>query len=387
MRVLLITSIFPPDIGGPARQVWDLAKAFKKIPELSSVVLTFGSGNRLAKEKGILIYRVSIYKSLPGFLGTLARQLNFFWQLVRIIKKEKVDIIHCHEIPVFGFLSGLTACIFGLPSIVKYPGDLVYESLNKDGLQVKKVEEVFTYNLSTRIKTLFEKIILGLHGKIWAVSKSQKHILTSCLDVCEEKIILMPNYIDIKLYKKKHDFDKKVKKILIVSRFVPWKQVEKLGEIISRLEKLSLEIEIIGEGNRNIEQKIKSLVRRKGTIKVSLLGKIDPRDIYKRFNKVDIFLSLTCYEPFAISLIEAIAVGLPVVAPAVSGIPEVIKDRKTGLLYEEGNWKMAAEKIILLVENRDLYKKISVQGQMLAKNYGINKNLDKIINFYKKARV
>jgi len=386
MNVLLVTSIFPPDIGGPARQVWDLADVLQKKTKIRPIVLTFGERNARQKENSLLIYRVGLYKNLPSFLGTLIRQTNIFWQLLKIIKEEKIDLIHCHEIPVFGFLTGLVGYILGLPTVIKYPGDLVYESLNKDKLRVKKVEGVFTYNLFTRIKTLFEKIILSLHRKIWAVSKSQKHILMSCLDVPEEKIILMPNFIDIKLYERKHDFGKKGKKILIVSRLVPWKQVERLGEIISGLEGLSLEIDIIGGGNRDIEQKIKTLVKQKTSIKVNFLGKIDPRNVHRKFNEADIFLSLTCYEPFAISLIEAVAVGLPVVAPSVSGIPEMIKDRKTGLLYEEGNWTMAAEKIKLLVSNRALYRKISIQGQMMAKNYDINKNLSKIINFYKQVK-
>ena len=52
------------------------------------------------------------------------------------------------------------------------------------------------------------------------------------------------------------------------------------------------------------------------------------------------------------------AVGLPVIAPPVGGIPDIIKEGKTGLFCKTGDHKDLAEKILILFENEMLAKSI-----------------------------
>ena len=60
------------------------------------------------------------------------------------------------------------------------------------------------------------------------------------------------------------------------------------------------------------------------------------------------------YETFSLTVVEAMAMGCPLVAPRVGGIPEIVDDGVNGLLFEAGNAGDMAEKICRLLEDRSL---------------------------------
>ena len=64
-----------------------------------------------------------------------------------------------------------------------------------------------------------------------------------------------------------------------------------------------------------------------------------------------------------VNILEAQAVGLPVMASDVGGIPDVIRDGETGLLYESGNVHDAVEKLVKLIENKKLRERLGKAGR------------------------
>jgi starch synthase len=73
---------------------------------------------------------------------------------------------------------------------------------------------------------------------------------------------------------------------------------------------------------------------------------------------------------------------LPVVASNVGGIPFIIEDGKSGMLFESGNSKDLAEKIILLIENHDLRRKLGDCGFLKVQEFTWNYSARKIIDLY-----
>ena len=67
-------------------------------------------------------------------------------------------------------------------------------------------------------------------------------------------------------------------------------------------------------------------------------------------------------EGLPIVLMEAMALGVPVVASSVAGIPELVEDGKTGLLFAPSNWEDLASKIERLLTDNLLYEQIVTQG-------------------------
>ncbi|MBI3631934.1 MAG: glycosyltransferase family 4 protein, partial [Candidatus Vogelbacteria bacterium] len=82
-------------------------------------------------------------------------------------------------------------------------------------------------------------------------------------------------------------------------------------------------------------------------------------------SSADIFVRPSLSEGLGISFLEAMAVGLPIVATNVGGIPDFLKDGKTGLFCEVDNPKSVAEKVMRLMNEPDLYRAISHNGRKL----------------------
>jgi glycosyltransferase involved in cell wall biosynthesis len=89
------------------------------------------------------------------------------------------------------------------------------------------------------------------------------------------------------------------------------------------------------------------------------------------------------YEPFGIVLLEAMACGKPVVASNVGGIPFVVEEGKTGLLFESGNVEDLADKIMTILENEELGEKMGEAGRERAKEFTWDKIAERTVEVYK----
>jgi glycosyltransferase involved in cell wall biosynthesis len=90
-------------------------------------------------------------------------------------------------------------------------------------------------------------------------------------------------------------------------------------------------------------------------------------------------------EGLPITILEAMATGLPIIASSVGSIPEVIQDGKNGFLIEAGDYKALAEKIKLLIRNKDLRQQMAINNvKKIAANYDKNVVLLQLRNEYDK---
>jgi glycosyltransferase involved in cell wall biosynthesis len=97
-------------------------------------------------------------------------------------------------------------------------------------------------------------------------------------------------------------------------------------------------------------------------------------------------LPSTCYEMFPLVLLEAMSFRVPVIAANIGGIPEIIEDGKSGLLFEPGNAEDLARKMQYLWENPGLGREIGQKGWERAKQkYHTDVYYSQLIAAYKKA--
>lgn len=88
------------------------------------------------------------------------------------------------------------------------------------------------------------------------------------------------------------------------------------------------------------------------------------RDMVQMYSVMDIFvLASTTREAFGMALIEAMAMGIPVIGTKVGGIPEIIENGKNGILIQSGDSMALAEGIIQYIQDKDFAKKISIEGR------------------------
>lgn len=181
------------------------------------------------------------------------------------------------------------------------------------------------------------------------------------IQFCEEKGVknfgYVPNGIDISKYKFN---DQGREGILLVSRMVSGKMVK---EIIGIAEKLNQTITLIGpKGNKDEDASYFEELKKDYFTKshVEYLGFLSPDEIIPYYQKAKVMLFPSKSEGSPLGLLEAMATGLPVVASAVGGIPDVISDGVDGCLVKEGTDGEWQEKIqqALEIKNQLPRKKI-----------------------------
>ncbi|MDO8467165.1 MAG: glycosyltransferase family 4 protein [bacterium] len=157
--------------------------------------------------------------------------------------------------------------------------------------------------------------------------------------------------------------------IITTSRLVHKNGVDILIASLPLLHTTNYKLLILGDGPD--KEKLKDLAIQLGVSdKIEFLGHVEPDLIPSYLLQATIFVRASRSEGLGNSFLEAMAAGLPVIGTPVGGIPDFLKDGETGIFCRVDDPKDLARKINLLIENKDLYKKISESGRVLvAKNY------------------
>jgi phosphatidylinositol alpha-mannosyltransferase len=103
------------------------------------------------------------------------------------------------------------------------------------------------------------------------------------------------------------------------------------------------------------------------------------------YKSSDLFVLPSNQESFGIVILEAMASGLPVVASAVGGITNLVKDGQTGLLVPPYNSDILAKAIIKLLGNPELIQKLSEEGKKQVQNYSWSEIADKTEEIYQEV--
>jgi glycosyltransferase involved in cell wall biosynthesis len=122
--------------------------------------------------------------------------------------------------------------------------------------------------------------------------------------------------------------------ILGVGRLTAPKGFETLIRAAASIPTLSIRIAGIGPD----EERLKSIARSIGAANVTFLGFVQPNDLYEmRMHADAVAVSSVWYENSPLAILEAMGEGLPVIASAIGGIPELVVDGENGILAAPGD--------------------------------------------------
>jgi glycosyltransferase involved in cell wall biosynthesis len=161
----------------------------------------------------------------------------------------------------------------------------------------------------------------------------------------------------------RHGFDTKTFLVGTVANLFPHKGYEYLLRALgqARLEVPGLACVIVGEGDAGYRIELDRLTRDLGlSDRVVFAG--FQRDVYPYLAAMDLFVLCSLREGLGIALLEAMAVGRPIVATKVGGVPEVVEDGVTGLLVPPGDPGSLARAIVRLAEAPALRRAMGEAG-------------------------
>ncbi|MCP4695288.1 MAG: glycosyltransferase family 4 protein [Gammaproteobacteria bacterium] len=177
--------------------------------------------------------------------------------------------------------------------------------------------------------------------------------------------------------------------ILCIGRLVPVKGYPFLLEACKALKdkRRAFRCIIIGEGPERAA--MQELIAEYGLDNnIELKGLVYQEQIQEYYDVADIFVLSSVSEGIPVVLMEAMSKEIPVVATRITGIPELVEDRNSGLLVSPGNATELGEAMSLLMENGELRKKIGKKGrETVLRDFNLEKNIMKLKSIFSESIV
>ena len=194
----------------------------------------------------------------------------------------------------------------------------------------------------------------------------------------ENKIKAMHNSIDVEKYNIPTDDEGYA---LYVGRLSKEKGIFNLIKAFEKVKDGKLYIAGDGPEKENIIKFIKenSLQER-----IELLGFLNKEQVNEKISKCRfVVVPSIWYENCPYSILEKLSIGKPVIGAKIGGIPELVKDNETGLLYNFDNVEELSKKMQLLLQDKELAKKLGDNAKKEAqKEFNRDKYYDEIIGIY-----
>ncbi len=190
--------------------------------------------------------------------------------------------------------------------------------------------------------------------------------------------ITIPNFINLKKYgfKKRIVVDARILWVRSIEDvYNPAMAIKTLAFLNKKFHNVSLCM--IGPVKDKSIDECHSIVKKLDlSDKIEFKGRLEKSEWIALSKDFDIFLNTANYDNTPVSLIEAMALGLPVVSTNVGGIPYLIDDGETGLLVERDNAEEMSAAICRLIENPALAAKISTNARIKAEEFDVGKVME-----------
>lgn len=331
MRVLMTTGLFPPDIGGPATYVPRMAEALARRGHAVTVVAP--------QERGVPCPVVDPPYRLVRFdHAHVVRYANFFIELwrafVAVLRQARV----CDVLLVNGLdLPAMWAArLTGKPMVVKVVGDGAWEiahnrgwtRLNLDEFQRARGLRIGLFRLLRHAAAKRAQAVIAPSRYLarlvegWRV-KGHVRVVFNALDLPEPETNLLPTVTLPPAFERGF-------RLATVGRLVPHKR---LADVIGAVAKLDeTRLIVVGDGPQRSE--LNALVEKLGLAdRVVMLGGLPQRELWGVLVRyADVLVLNSTYEGLPHILLEAAHLGVPAVATAVGGTPEIMEDGESGLL-------------------------------------------------------
>jgi glycosyltransferase involved in cell wall biosynthesis len=357
MRIVQISSYFPPHLGGQQNVAREISE---RLAKRGHQVEVFTSDIGCPKNKQIKStknLKINYLKSLE-FAHTPIIPSLFF----KLMKIPKDSVMHVHVAQAFvPEIVWLVSKIRGIPYVAQIHSDT--RESGRLGFLLPTYKRLF-------LKKIFKesKKIIVLNKEYEALIK-KKYNLTKNLSI-------IPNGISEEYFKIKKIGHKDIN-LIYVGRISKEKNIDVLIKSICFIKNKASLI-LIGDGEKMNE--IKLLIKKNKIREVKLFGRKKPSEITKLYAVSDIFIIASRYEGLPLSVLEAMASGTPVVASKVIGITGLVNG--VGSLIKDIKPKNFAKEIDRLIENPKLRKEMAKKGRKRAEQFKWEKIISKFEKIY-----
>jgi len=387
LKILMMTPAYYPSQGGVQVEIRLLVNELvKKGYVITLVTKEIPNIPNLENVNDIHIIR------LPDSRITLDPWNGFFFirknamAIKKILDDEKIDIIHVHHIDLSCPYVYLLKKMFKIPIISTVHGSLL---IDQEYLKFRiNLKEPFRWFLRILPILWFETKSIRSSDYLITVSKKLEELCKSLRK--DAHIITIPNAINLQQFNpdiKPESFEIEGFKILCPGRISPEKGQLYLVEALKIVrETLPVQVIFMGSEHANMLPVLKNRIHLLQLDEFIHFLPAQPYESIPRYYKAaDLIVIPSLSESFGLAILENLALGNVVVASNVGGIPDLIDDKKTGLLVPPANPQLLAEAIILALTNAQLRESIKKNAIKKAQEYDIQTIVVDIERCYRKT--
>ena len=331
-----------PSWGGGEKYVYDLASELDQKGYNVSII----------HRKSEIVKR----KMQPLHLNQKELSLKNLFDVVSIIKlalfisQNKIDVIHVHQ-----FKDAFMA---------------LFASLMVRG----KVRVICTRHLVKPAKTnfLYKFLYKKLTAIIFVSELALKKFTSTHPYICDEKLSVIHNSVKDNVgeelpvvdIRSKYNLSKDTSLLVFTGRIVPEKGINILIEALNKCRTLDFYLLILGVGDADYENKIKSQIHNYNLEnKIALVGFVDNIVPYIVHSDLGVFPSIW-QEPFGLMAIEFMKYGKCVITTNNGAQKEFIENNKNGILIPPNDSDCLAKAIALLIENREERNRLGSEAKL-----------------------
>lgn len=356
MRILIANYEFPPVGGGASKVSYELAK--KLVAKGHDVVVLtsrFGNLPRLQERDGMVIHRVRSWRKGihdSGLRGAFTYLLTALPVLRRILKKERIDVVHYFFGLPTGLLSLYSHGVAGKPYIVSLRGS-----------------DVPLYDRDSKTLMILHRVTRSISHQIWRGASSVFAVSHGLRKLAQESfpdvsVGVIHNGVDVidQATLGGRTQENSRLRLVCVSRLIPRKGIADLLQALALIKNVECELTVVGEGP--IVGELEKLAAELGiSERARFVGYKSAEEVRQYYIDTDAFILPTRSDAFANVILEAMAAALPVIATNVGGVAEAVVDGETGIVVEPRQPDQLAAAIQVLADDRTLAERYGRSGR------------------------
>jgi glycosyltransferase involved in cell wall biosynthesis len=295
--------------------------------------------------------------------GVKVRKLRYFSRfayplrilnVIKTVNEIDPDIVHAHYISHYGMYGALVG--FRPFVVTAWGSDILVDPRR------------------SLIREYFAKYVLTRASLVTVDSQSLiRHVMD--FGVCQERIKLICHGVDWKFFgppvektELRDDLDIPVSSHVVISTrsLEPIYDVETLVKAIPIVLRSNADARFIIVGKGSLKNKLEVMVSNLGvSSNVEFVGQVSQTEVSRLLGLSDVYVSTSLSDTTSVSLLEAMACGLPVVVTELEGNIEWIKEGVNGFLFSKSDSKMLADRITYLLSDENIRKRFGAANRKI----------------------